>query len=107
MDALREKFSKMKEDLIKEGNDIIEGKPAPAADKKETPKPEKEPTPKVEKERENDSPAPMAEDTPWRKRTNYTELAREEYGPSFGQNAGLTERVRQKERTKEMNTPTL
>ncbi|MCR5635220.1 MAG: hypothetical protein K6F90_07885 [Lachnospiraceae bacterium] len=89
------------------GNDIIEGKPAPAADKKETPKPEKEPTPKAEKERENDSPAPMAGDTPWRIRTNYTELAREEYGPSFGQNAGLTERVRQKERTKEMNTPTL
>ena len=107
MDALREKFSKMKEDLIKEGNDIIEDKPAPTADKKQTPKPEKEPTPKAEKERENDSPAPMAGDTPWRIRTNYTELAREEYGPSFGQNAGLTERVRQKERTKEMNTPTL
>ena len=85
-DALLEKFAQMKGDLMKEGNEIMgrqEQKKAEEKAKEET------------------------TDTPWRKRTNYTELAREEYGPSFGQNAGLTERVRQKERTKEMNTPTL
>lgn len=84
-DALLEKFAQMKGDLMKEGNEIMgrhEQKKAEEKAKEET------------------------TDTPWRKRTSYNELTKEEYGENYFNKPGMmTEKVKQKE--KEKNTPSL
>ena len=90
-DALLKMFANMKDNLMKEGDELMGTEHA--AREKEN--------------RERNRKNPELNNTPWRSRTSYNELAKEEYGPSFGKNVGLTERVKQKEKNKELNGPAL